>query len=335
MASSVPEPRLSPPTGLWSLGHGLYGPPEARLGGPPWAHRDPHHCSSYPDLGLAYGEPGPPPGPPSGFHPGLPPGLPPALLALLPPLFGGPWASLQQDFLRLVRPPYSYSALIAMAIQSAPGGRLTLRQIYDSVADRFPFYGRRRAGWQNAVRHNLSLNSCFRKVPRPQGDPGKGSYWTLDTNCEKMLDNGNFRRKRKRKAESMPTVKTPSSSSSSSSSSSCFPPDSSSSELSLKLPSMHSGMGGSSEFPSLSGGDLGDFLPPLPPPPPPHAGSPSPFMQVPDLSSPPPPLGFSSWWDPSSSSLYADLQTESCFLPDLQEAQQLEAQCGFYGGALL
>jgi len=30
---------------------------------------------------------------------------------------------------------------------------------------------------------------------------GKGSYWTLDPNCEKMFDNGNFRRRRKRRAE--------------------------------------------------------------------------------------------------------------------------------------
>lgn len=30
---------------------------------------------------------------------------------------------------------------------------------------------------------------------------GKGNYWTLDPNCEKMFDNGNFRRKRKRKAD--------------------------------------------------------------------------------------------------------------------------------------
>uniref|UniRef100_A0A8C5L0H7 Fork-head domain-containing protein n=1 Tax=Jaculus jaculus TaxID=51337 RepID=A0A8C5L0H7_JACJA len=29
----------------------------------------------------------------------------------------------------------------------------------------------------------------------------KGNYWTLDPNCEKMFDNGNFRRKRKRKVE--------------------------------------------------------------------------------------------------------------------------------------
>lgn len=31
--------------------------------------------------------------------------------------------------------------------------------------------------------------------------PGKGNYWTLDPNCEKMFDNGNFRRKRKRRAD--------------------------------------------------------------------------------------------------------------------------------------
>lgn len=30
---------------------------------------------------------------------------------------------------------------------------------------------------------------------------GKGNYWTLDPNCEKMFDNGNFRRKRKRRSE--------------------------------------------------------------------------------------------------------------------------------------
>lgn len=33
---------------------------------------------------------------------------------------------------------------------------------------------------------------------------GKGNYWTLDPNCEKMFDNGNFRRKRKRKSDALP-----------------------------------------------------------------------------------------------------------------------------------
>ncbi|XP_064208031.1 forkhead box protein I3-B-like [Anguilla rostrata] len=128
------------------------------------------------------------------------------------PYFGGTgvgggevgWFSMpsQEELMKLVRPPYSYSALIAMAIQRAPDQRITLSQIYQYVAENFPFYNKSKAGWQNSIRHNLSLNDCFKKVPRDEDDPGKGNYWTLDPNCEKMFDNGNFRRKRKRKSDS-------------------------------------------------------------------------------------------------------------------------------------
>jgi len=120
--------------------------------------------------------------------------------------FGGAdlgWLSIssQQELFKMVRPPYSYSALIAMAIQNASDKRLTLSQIYQYVAENFPFYKKSKAGWQNSIRHNLSLNDCFKKVARDEDDPGKGNYWTLDPNCEKMFDNGNFRRKRKRRAD--------------------------------------------------------------------------------------------------------------------------------------
>nr|XP_002734694.1 PREDICTED: forkhead box protein I1c [Saccoglossus kowalevskii] len=118
------------------------------------------------------------------------------------------WLSIptQQELFKLVRPPYSYSALIAMAIQSAGEKKITLSGIYKYVSDNFPFYKKSKAGWQNSIRHNLSLNDCFKKVPRSEDDPGKGNYWMLDPNCEKMFDNGNFRRKRKRRGDSSTTA---------------------------------------------------------------------------------------------------------------------------------
>ncbi|XP_001601863.1 fork-head transcriptional regulator 2-like [Nasonia vitripennis] len=96
---------------------------------------------------------------------------------------------------RQEKPPYSYIALIVMAIQSSPGKRLTLSEIYTYLQQHFPFFRGSYQGWKNSVRHNLSLNECFIKLPKGLGRPGKGHYWTIDPASEFMFEEGSFRRR--------------------------------------------------------------------------------------------------------------------------------------------
>lgn len=51
---------------------------------------------------------------------------------------------------------------------------------------------------QNTIRHNLSLNKCFKKVPKseitPEENRGKGGFWTLDPEYMSQYTNGAFAR---------------------------------------------------------------------------------------------------------------------------------------------
>nr|XP_043905621.1 hepatocyte nuclear factor 3-beta-like [Solea senegalensis] len=107
------------------------------------------------------------------------------------------------------KPPYSYISLISTAIRQSGTRMLTLSDIYRWIMDLFPFYRQNQQRWQNSVRHSLSFNDCFIKVPRTRDKPGKGSFWTLHPDSGDMFENGCFLRRQKRfRSHEETTVKT-------------------------------------------------------------------------------------------------------------------------------
>ncbi|XP_030629119.1 forkhead box protein N2b isoform X1 [Chanos chanos] len=78
------------------------------------------------------------------------------------------------------KPPFSFSLLIYMAIEQSPSKSLPVKDIYGWILENFPYFSSAPTGWKNSVRHNLSLNKCFRKVERSLGKTnGKGSLWCV------------------------------------------------------------------------------------------------------------------------------------------------------------
>lgn len=81
---------------------------------------------------------------------------------------------------RDLKPPHSYAQLIGMAILSTQEQQMTLNNIYKWIMANYAFYRFNTGGWQNSIRHNLSLNKAFTKIARRTDEPGKGMKWMIE-----------------------------------------------------------------------------------------------------------------------------------------------------------
>ena len=128
----------------------------------------------------------------SGYGPTSPGSLDNKITGVLTKTTGG---RIRKKPLESGKPPYSYISLICMAIAAAQDKKATLREICDYIKGRFPFYQEKK-NWEGNIRHNLTLNDCFEKMPRRAGD--KGHPWSINPNFEDMYDGGSLLRRRYR-----------------------------------------------------------------------------------------------------------------------------------------
>ncbi|KAF9456565.1 hypothetical protein BDZ94DRAFT_1177440, partial [Collybia nuda] len=93
------------------------------------------------------------------------------------------------------RPTQPLAILMKLAIYGSPHRKLTLREIYTALEERYEWFRNNTndASWKNSIRHHLSLNKVFRNIQRPITEPGKGKYWVLD-----VSQGEGYKRERKR-----------------------------------------------------------------------------------------------------------------------------------------
>ncbi|EGP90902.1 uncharacterized protein MYCGRDRAFT_31038, partial [Zymoseptoria tritici IPO323] len=68
-----------------------------------------------------------------------------------------------------------YAQLLHRCLKEAPDHTLSLKEVYEWVLQHSQKARNKDRGWQNSVRHNLSMNAAFQKVPGVK----KGSLWRL------------------------------------------------------------------------------------------------------------------------------------------------------------
>lgn len=89
----------------------------------------------------------------------------------------------------------SYTEMIAHAIFSSENNMCTLQDVYTYLDEQYPVLKSRGKSWKNSVRHTLSLNEWFVKIPRM--DNGKCCYWSVHPVYLQRFKRGDFQKQRK------------------------------------------------------------------------------------------------------------------------------------------
>lgn len=106
-----------------------------------------------------------------------------------------------------------YAQLLYRCLKEAPDHTMALRDLYDWVkAHSQKAKDPKNRGWQNSVRHNLSMNAAFERVPLSQTQGvKKGSLWRLTPHAlrDGVISTTRYRKDPKRKPErrSSPALK--------------------------------------------------------------------------------------------------------------------------------
>ncbi|KAJ2759067.1 hypothetical protein IWQ56_005840, partial [Coemansia nantahalensis] len=175
--------------------HGSQPPPQSSrpaAAGPFNPQRSPPHQRGAGPAGAARSAQPPPParqGPPQGLLPGQGASGSAGEVRILPST-ERPASHDGQNPGSFAKPSFSYASLIAQAINSTAEAKVTLNGIYTYIMANYPYYKHAQNGWQNSIRHNLSLNKAFIRVQRASNEPGKGSYWAIDDAYKGQFSNG-------------------------------------------------------------------------------------------------------------------------------------------------
>ena len=86
-----------------------------------------------------------------------------------------------------------YIQLIADALLASVQGMLVLRDICESIMNKYPYYRNCNPKWKGCIRHTLSVNHCFIMVGA--SNMGRGSLWSIHHSSLEHFRKGKYNRR--------------------------------------------------------------------------------------------------------------------------------------------